>query len=545
MAVLNQFRTQLVVSVSLILLVFTFVLSAVIWFKASDYLKNEIGMNLVETTYLMSDTLDRYMWSRSAELSVVHSLDVFQSPSDMSQVQALLDNLQETIPAFSWVGLLSPQGKVLAATSNVLLGTNMAHRPVFNQATRARYFGDVHDTVMLDNDAPDSPSDPIRFIDISYPIYDDNQQLVGVLAAHLSIEWIQEIMDALFVPLYQRKNIEMFVVSRRDNVVLIGPENYLGRALHLQVVDESRQDKSDYAIETWLDGKQYLTGFIQSIGYQDYPGLGWTILLRQDLDDAYQPTRQLLNLIWLIGSVFGFMVLVIVWILAGRIAHPLEQITLAAQNMINAKQKCIPKLKGYEEIQVLSNTLNTLVAQLTDAEHSRDRMKDLAHKDPLTGLANRNAMNAFLAQSLPLLNHSSQTLTVLFLDLDRFKFVNDNYGHDVGDKLLQSVAQRLSNDMRQSDQSLLVRLGGDEFVVLLVQDQTDPVKRASEMSARMIAHLNKPFHIDDAQIHIGATFGGAVWPIDDQDIKHVMLLADQALYKAKNQGKNRVVFHAS
>ncbi|MBE0508413.1 MAG: GGDEF domain-containing protein [Marinospirillum sp.] len=541
---MKQFRTQLLVTLSMTLIGFTLVLSLVIWFKTSEYLKREIGYELVETTRLMSDKLDRYIWSRSAELALINSLDTLRNPEDVEGIQLVLNQLRQFIPVFSWVGFMDKQGQVIAATSGMGLGEDFSRQAIFLNAQNQRFFGSVQSLLSETANSKTSAAQPDHAIGISYPVLDYDQQFSGVLAAHLSLDWVREIIDGFKVPLAQHKNIEMYVISGIDNRVLMGPEANIGHFLELPSIVAARAGDVGFLTETWPDGRDYLTSYVQSSGHQNYPGLEWVILLRQDLEKAYKPTQHILGIIWLIGSIFGGSMLVLSWVLAGRMASPIEQITLAARSMLDGSQRTLPRLKGYEEVEVLSNTLSTLVGQLIKAENSRDHMHRIAHHDALTGLPNRNAMNDFLARAKQQLPGTPGNLTLMFMDLDRFKQVNDTYGHEVGDKLLQQVAGRVLPLVVANDQQMLVRLGGDEFVFLLESEMPDPRRTFSDMAEEVIIRrLNQEFVIDGKQVSIGCSLGGAVWPADAEDLQHVMVLADQALYRAKQQGRNRVIFH--
>ncbi|SFX42996.1 sensor domain-containing diguanylate cyclase [Marinospirillum alkaliphilum] len=540
---IKQFRMQLLATLSITLIGFTLVLSLVIWFKTSEYLKQEIGYELVETTRLMADKLDRYVWSRSAELALINGLETLRHPEDVEGIQQVLNQLHQFIPVFSWVGFIDPQGRVVAATSGMRVGEDLSRHRIFLNARHQRFFGGVQDLVSSPENSSFSSVAPTHLIGISYPVLDHDQKFSGVLAAYLSLDWVREIIDGLTIPLATHKNIEMYVISGPDNRVLIGPETEVGQPLHLQSIVLARGGDIGFRTETWPDGRIYLTSYVQSSGHQNYPGLEWVILLRQDLEKAYKPTRHMLGIIWLIGSVFGGLVLILSWMLAGRMARPLEQITLAARSMLDGSQRTLPRLKGYEEVEVLSNTLSTLVGQLIKAESSRDHLHRIAHHDALTGLPNRNAMNEFLARARQQSPGTSGNLTLMFMDLDRFKQVNDTYGHEVGDKLLQQVAGRLLPLLADNERQLLVRLGGDEFVFLLESELADPRAVFSRIAEQAIHQLNQEFIIDGKSVHIGCSLGGAVWPADDPDLQHVMVLADQALYRAKQQGRNQLVFH--
>ncbi|HRK77138.1 MAG TPA: EAL domain-containing protein [Thiobacillus sp.] len=162
----------------------------------------------------------------------------------------------------------------------------------------------------------------------------------------------------------------------------------------------------------------------------------------------------------------------------------------------------------------------------------------LAHHDVLTGLPNRILLHDRLAQAVALTRRSGKKLAVLFMDLDRFKHINDSLGHSVGDQLLQSVGQRLLGCVRQSD--TISRLGGDEFVALL--PDIDHPEDAALSAQKMITAIALPHRIDQHDLHIGASIGVSIYPEDGLDAETLIKHADTAMFHAKDNGRNTYAF---
>ncbi len=165
-------------------------------------------------------------------------------------------------------------------------------------------------------------------------------------------------------------------------------------------------------------------------------------------------------------------------------------------------------------------------------------LRHAAYHDTLTGLPNR----LFLTDALPRLIEAAaehdHTLALMFLDLDGFKKINDTLGHQAGDVLLQTVAERLRQCISRPENC--VRLGGDEFVLL----ETWPCDchGAVRLAEGVIAAVNQPVHINENVVHVGVSIGIALAPQDAEEPAALMELADQAMYRAKRGGKNRFVF---
>lgn len=170
-------------------------------------------------------------------------------------------------------------------------------------------------------------------------------------------------------------------------------------------------------------------------------------------------------------------------------------------------------------------------------KHSEREIHFQAHHDLLTGLANRRRLQQRLDECISCCDEG-RMLAVLFLDLDRFKPVNDRYGHHVGDQLLVAVADRLRSCVRGSD--LVARLGGDEFVVLL--DTIRAAEQAARVGRKILTALSQPLLLDGRDVTTSASLGIALCPRDGADAATLLHRADQAMYRAKAAGRGRVSF---
>ena len=183
--------------------------------------------------------------------------------------------------------------------------------------------------------------------------------------------------------------------------------------------------------------------------------------------------------------------------------------------------------------------LHWLVRDITQQKQIEAKIHHQAFYDQLTGLPNRTSLDSHLLRVLAQADRQNTQVAVAFLDLDRFKSINDALGHGVGDQLLHQVAKRLVNCLRQED--LLVRWGGDEFVLVLSHLTTaEPVMQTCD---RILASLRPTFLIDQHRLHIGTSIGVALFPRDGDDPETLLRHADQALYQAKHDGRNTYRFY--
>jgi diguanylate cyclase (GGDEF)-like protein len=171
-------------------------------------------------------------------------------------------------------------------------------------------------------------------------------------------------------------------------------------------------------------------------------------------------------------------------------------------------------------------------------ETTKTQLHHLAHHDVLTGLPNRMLLQDRLSQAIELAHRQGTQLAMLFMDLDRFKHINDSLGHAVGDQLLQSVAQRLVSCVRHSD--TISRQGGDEFVVLL--SNIKHAEDAALSAQKILAALTAPHLIDQLELHVSVSIGISTYPDDGQDAETLLKNADSAMYHAKESGRNNYKF---
>jgi len=167
---------------------------------------------------------------------------------------------------------------------------------------------------------------------------------------------------------------------------------------------------------------------------------------------------------------------------------------------------------------------------------NQQRLDQMAHHDQLTGLPNRHYLQTFLPEAIDTARQQQCMLAVVFLDLDRFKHINDTRGHETGDHLLQEVARRVRACVRDSD--VVIRMGGDEFVVILRQVKT--YEEIAQGAGRIVAKLNSPIVIDGHPLQTTASVGVSVFPRDGANMTELLKHSDTAMYQAKDRGRNNV-----
>lgn len=236
--------------------------------------------------------------------------------------------------------------------------------------------------------------------------------------------------------------------------------------------------------------------------------------------------------------------------LTNELTNYLRQLLTSELLTFQIEQKCYHKIGDKVVWALLSGSLvhNSAfeplyfiiqIQDITDRKTAEQQLIYIANHDPLTGLLNRSQFHDRFTQALSTVHRHDTKLALMFLDLDRFKLINDTLGHRIGDLLLQALSERLKRSLRAND--ILARLGGDEFIVLLCDiNRTDDVARIAQNT---IDSLAKPFLLDGNDIVVTASIGISVYPDDGKNSQILLTHADTAMYLAKERGKNNYQFY--
>lgn len=246
--------------------------------------------------------------------------------------------------------------------------------------------------------------------------------------------------------------------------------------------------------------------------------------------------RHINHILWLVAALVLALVIIAYLVLDRSLLRPLSQISESLGADLESTNPLPLSAHGSPEIATLVNAFERLRVQI---QHRQQALEHQALHDDLTGLPNRSLMQDRLDQGLRQAIRSNTELGLLFLDLDRFKEINDSLGHQAGDLILQRVATRLRGLLRDSD--TVARLGGDEFAIILPQ-----LDRAAALEvAEKIAHeLDRPFNLDGKLLYLGASIGIVTAPRDGVDANDLIRRADSAMYRAKRSNRSYAFFNS-
>jgi diguanylate cyclase (GGDEF)-like protein len=260
-------------------------------------------------------------------------------------------------------------------------------------------------------------------------------------------------------------------------------------------------------------------------------------LLQRSVREGLEPFVRLRNV--LLGLALASIVLSIggSFLIARTVSRPVNRLTEIARRVSDGDYSQRVEVPGHDEIGDLGRGFNHMLDGISQREAEILR---LAFEDTLTGLPNRAMFIDRLQQVLRQARRSSDPVTVMLLDLDRFKLINDSLGHPAGDQVLRDVASRLRDVLRESD--TVARLGGDEFALLLPGSPPEHVNRVVE---RVLRVLEAPILLDQQPVDVGASIGIATWPEDGDDADTLLRHADVAMYVAKRAGSGHARYDQS
>lgn len=278
---------------------------------------------------------------------------------------------------------------------------------------------------------------------------------------------------------------------------------------------------------------------------------GYEVLIASDGEEAWSILQQndaprVAILDWMMPRLDGIQVCKLV---RQRKSEPYTYILLltaksskqeTVEGMDSGADDYITKPFHSNELKVRLRAGRRIVDLQSELLTVREALREQATHDPLTGLPNRLLFSDRLTQSLAQARRKKQTLAAMFLDLDRFKTVNDTLGHNVGDILLKQVSERLMLLLREVD--TIARMGGDEFTIIL--SDIGSVEEAAIIADRILAAFSDPFDLNGNEVYISTSIGIGIYPEDGTDVETLVKNADTAMYRAKELGKNTYQFYS-
>lgn len=547
-------RTQLTLVFGSLLIAVTVLLSLAFGELLRWRMQREASASLHAVASNAAKLLADGLFSRAHMVEVLaESEELWHQGFDTPEVDALLNRARALVPFALWVGVADAEGKVRNAAGDVLVGHNISDQPWFEPGLQRIHVGEARTSGPLAEMLQVAQAGPHarHFLDFAAPIRMDGLTQ-GVLCMHGSWDWVRDTLETLLPSDAQARQISLFIFDRQGQLVH-APDALADRFSTL----EQRLPKAGMAVPglqaqtvLWEDSPQpFLTAAVPLQARSNVTNLGWHIVARQPEDSAHAPARLAMYKVLAGGLAAALLAASVAWLAARRLSQDLKQLASAASGFDGQCTAAnIPLLGSSHEVHELALALRSSITQLQAANEAMERevrertqqlrqanaeLEHLARSDPLTGLLNRRGVEAQMEFAMALARRSGRPLSVLAIDVDYFKRINDHHGHDTGDEVLRILARVLRHRLRESD--VLARMGGEEFLVLLPDTAAEAAVLIAEQLRKLLAGTPMP-HGETVTASMGvATLRGIA------DSSAAMLRrSDEALYAAKGAGRNNV-----
>lgn len=524
---------------------------------ASDQITRTSGDRLDTVARGMARTLSGNLNERVREIELLsRSPSIRYGDWTSANTQQRFNDISDSFSSYAWLGLTDSKGTVIVAANGLLEGVNVSARPWFIGGSKRTFIGDVHEAVLLARILGSADDDePLRFVDFAAPVYDAEGALRGVVATHLYWAWVQAVVERGLPEADAQAGVEVFIFDGLGN--LLHPMQKLGE---IELPPELSNGRVSRVLE-WPDGERWLTAraFVESPTNDD---VAWQVVLRQPLDIALAPVIDLRRTLQLTALPVALVCMLLAYLLAVRFSRPVEALVATARRIAGGDESAdFPKRSNILEFRRLGSALQTMLATLLQRKHELEdsnqqlelkvekrtaqlqeanrKLEALSSTDALTGLANRRRFDEVLGHEWARAQRGGTPLAVMLIDLDHFKQYNDHLGHPAGDGCLRGMGSLLQQQVRRAGE-LAARYGGEEFVVVL-SDATLEHALALAESIRAALESEAWPHPTAASGHVSASIGVASCvPSAERTPEGLLEAADQALYRAKAAGRNRV-----
>lgn len=557
----TRFRGQsLRTQISLVFALLVVGLAVLLSVGFGELLKRRVQRDASQALHHVADNASRQLaqglFERSRVVQVLaEAPGIWERGLESLEVRQLLARSQAVDPHSLWIGVADAQGVVRAATQGLLEGQDVRERPWFVAGLAGLHVGDVHPAKLLEKLLqPTASGEPHRFVDFSAPIRNAHGT-VGVLGLHGSWDWTREVLESLAPIGIQGTSVDLFVFDRTGQLIFSPPQyrrqlEAAGQRLPVPLTVATRESGTRPAsVVLWADGRDYLTASVRMEARNAASDLGWHIVARDPVEIAFADAKRAVRMALVIGLLAAALAAALAWFAARRLSEDLYALADAASRVESGKPgSTIPLVTHNREVHQLSSALSSMTERLIAAKgamedqvrlrtlelQAANRALDLqARTDALSGLLNRRGFDSRMEFALALARRSGRPLSVVSLDVDHFKGVNDRFGHEAGDEVLRRLAQTLQQRLRASD--VIARLGGEEFAVVLPDTAAEDARAIAQSIVDGMAAQEDPL--------VGRiTVSAGIASLRDAPDSALELLrrSDAALYAAKGQGRNRV-----
>lgn len=369
-------------------------------------------------------------------------------------------------------------------------------------------------------------------VTVATPIKFDNKK-EWVIRTVINLKWLWDTVQSLRV----EQSGYVYVVDESLKLVAHPDPSLVLSGMPLKGTEISQMLFSEAEQEELRIYKNFTGNTVTGVSHFD-PLHRWWIVVEQPVDEALAPLDRLINRFVMAFILATILTVVIVVYFSKKMMRPLENLENAIDRMTHGDREVRVNVPKSTELSSLSAAFNEMAVNL---DEKSDKLEYQAYHDELTNLPNRKRLFEYIESRLKTNDKVRKPFSLLLLDLDRFKEINDSLGHKCGDLLLKDLSGRLLSVLSEND--LVARLGGDEFAIVL--KYADTVEKAEEIALKVRAVIQEHYELEGMRLLIDASIGIAMFPTHGDSSNILMRRADVAMYHAKKSGLGIAVYDES
>lgn len=316
--------------------------------------EHDVRRYLAELARQMGQQLDAGLYERLRDVQITAQRPIVrQRDPSAEDVRAILTGTDPDGREFAWIGLVDRNGTVTFASNRRLEGESLLGETIFEQGLQGPSIGSIHEVEIPDHAHPGALM-PLQVVDVSVPVFDEHGNLAGAVCAWVKWDWVRGLKEEILRPVQARHGMEVLLLDR-EGVVRLGPASWESEGLRISAEDMDSQMQSD--------ADEFVYGVSKTTGFRDFPGLGWTVLIRQATAEALAPVRRLQKHVIIAGLAGGVLAGLLGWALAGALTRPLREIAQAARRLADGDAQAVRLLMHDEtaELGDLSSALRFLL----------------------------------------------------------------------------------------------------------------------------------------------------------------------------------------
>ena len=482
-----------------------------LWFKERNY-----DLRVISNSFVITENFAKYQVNKN-----LHNKPG-NKPGHIKKVSTYLSSIETQFPSFKHLFLLDNSLKLFASSKTK--DTDIAVSLPSDTEAQIKEFGFFKGELNL-NDKTQKSS-----LMIEIPVYTEAlQEYTGLLGVVIDLDQLQSLMRELLINVKSDSSIYGALFNLKDKQRILTTDNSENNLIkdpevlkHLLATPGKIEDFLDPA------GKRFV-GVAEPLDE-----LGWCLLIADDYNLVYRSLIDARHKALLVVLSFTLVIGLIAYHFSTRILKPLSALTNGATKVAAGDLSVQLPIYLNDELGLTTRVFNMMVAEL---QQSHNQLEEMATTDALTGLANRKQIMNLLIEHFKHFQRYETVFTIMMLDVDHFKNVNDTHGHLAGDAVLTNTAQTIKNTLREIDR--LGRYGGEEFLVILPETDVHQATKSAERIRKAVKESITDY--ENNTLKVTVSIGVAVIQSTDNNENDLINRADDALYSAKGKGRDQVV----